>query len=43
MRCLAECCLSECHPRRLTPGTVEPIENAMLFPPNGNVIDFSLR
>ena len=28
---------------RLTTGTVERIQNAMLYPPNGNVLDFSLR
>lgn len=28
---------------RLTPGAVDSIQNAMLFPPNGNVFDFSLR
>jgi len=40
---VSECQAGRLWAPRLTPGTVERIENAMLFPPNGNVIDFSLR
>ncbi len=39
----AECWAGRLWASRLTPGAVDRIENAMLFPPNGNVIDFSLR
>jgi len=38
-----ECQAGRLWASRLTPGAVDRIENAMLFPPNGNVIDFSLR
>jgi len=38
-----ECWAGRIWASRLTPGAVDRIENSMLFPPNGNVIDFSLR
>lgn len=40
---VAECQAGRLWASRLTPGAVDRIENAMLFPPNGNVLDFSLR
>lgn len=40
---VAECWAGRLWASRLTPGAVDRIQNAKLFPPNGNVIDFSLR
>ncbi|NVB42680.1 trypsin-like serine protease [Pseudenhygromyxa sp. WMMC2535] len=37
----AECEAGHVWAARMTPEAVERIENAMLYPPNGNVIDFS--
>ena len=39
----SECWAGRQWAARLTPGAVERIQNAMLFPPNGNVFDFSWR
>lgn len=40
---VSECQAGRLWASRLTPGAVDRIQNAKLFPPNGNVIDFSLR
>ena len=40
---VSECQAGRLWASRLTPGAVDRIENALLFPPNGNVIDFSWR
>ncbi len=40
---VSECQAGRLWASRLTPGAVDRIQNAKLFPPNGNVLDFSLR
>lgn len=40
---VSECQAGRLWASRLTPGAVDRIKNAKLFPPNGNVLDFSLR
>ncbi|MEP7010135.1 MAG: trypsin-like peptidase domain-containing protein [Acidobacteriota bacterium] len=40
---VSECQAGRLWASRLTPGAVDRIHNAMLFPPNGNVLDFSMR
>ena len=38
-----ECLLGRTWATRITPGTEQRIRNAKQYPPNGNVLDFSLR
>lgn len=40
---IAHCQQGRTWAARLTPGAVQRIQNAMNYPPNGNVLDFSLR